>query len=429
VIMSTHTKGRNPYYHREPIENPDQFFDREEILSDIFEYIRMRQSVSLVGERRIGKTSILYQLMNRKVRARYLPEVDSFVFVYVNPDLGIEKPQDFYHAVFRSIENQVPSFALSEEKEIGHRTAREYLWQLRPLCLVLLLDEFQKFTTNESFSEGFYRFLRAIADAPSREYDVSLVTATPMQLYEICRPELMGSASSAFFSGFKPVFVGSFTDGQFDSFLEKTSSPANVPLLNYRREIFDLAGRFPFFMQIACYCYFEAWIKRGPPLDHTAIRQQFMDEARGHFRFIWNNLNPSEQQLVLKLANGETVNQGAILRALARRGYLEDGCLFCSAFAAFVLQISKGVWVDEKNQTVWGNGEEVNLTDTEYRLLLILWKNKGRLCTKNDIAMAVWPNGASDEMIQQVVRRVRSKLGPIGQHIRTIHGRGYKLED
>jgi len=132
---------------------------------------------------------------------------------------------------------------------------------------------------------------------------------------------------------------------------------------------------------------------------------------------------------VLKLANGETVNQGAILRALARRGYLEDGCLFCSAFAAFVLQISKGVSVDEKNQTVWGNGEEVNLTDTEYRLLLILWKNKGRLCTKNDIAMAVWPNGASDEMIQQVVRRVRSKLGPIGQHIRTIHGRGYKLED
>lgn len=427
--MSAHTERRNPYYHREPIENPDQFFDREEILSDIFEYIQMRQSVSLVGERRIGKTSILYQMLDKKVRARHLTGIDRYAFVYVNPDLGIEKPSDFYHAVFRSLESQVPSFAFSEDKEIGQRTAREYFWQLRPLCLVLLLDEFQKLTTNESFSEDFYSFLRAIADAPSKEYDVSLVTATPMQLHEICRPELMGSAASAFFSGFKPVFVGSFTEEQFDNFLEKTSHASDVPLTEYKPGIFDLAGRFPFFMQIACYYYFEAWIKRGAPLDHTAIRQQFMDEARGHFSFIWNNLNPSEQQLVLKLANGEAVNQRAILRALARRGYIEDDCLFCSAFAAFVLQISKGIWVDEKVRTVWGNGKEVNLADTEYRLLLVLWKNKGRLCTKDDIAMEVWPNGASDEMIQQVVRRVRSKLGSAGRYIRTVHGRGYKLVD
>jgi hypothetical protein len=432
VIMSTQTDRRNPYYHREPIENPDQFFDREEILSDLFEYIRMRQSVSLVGERRIGKTSILYQLINRKVRARYLPEIDSFVFVYVNPDLGIEKPQDFYNTVFRSIENQVSSFAFSEEKEIGYRIAREYFWQLRPLCLVLLLDEFQKFTTNESFSEGFYKFLRAIADAPSREYDVSLVTATPMQLYEICCPELMGSASSAFFSGFKPIFVGSFTDEQFDNFLEKTSSPANVPLLDYRRKISDLAGRFPFFIQIACHCYFRAWTKWGPPLDHAWIRQRFMEESRGHFGFIWNQLDPSEQQLVLKLANGETVNRGPVLKtlqALTRKSYVVDGHLFSSAFATFVLQISKGVLVDEKNHTVWGNGGEVNLTDTEYRLLLVLWKSKGRLCTKDDIAMEVWPTGASDEMLQQVVRRVRSKLGSAGRYIQTVHGRGYKLVD
>jgi hypothetical protein len=427
-MISTCEKPKNPYYHREPIEDPDQFFGREEILSDLFEYIRMRQSVSLVGERRIGKTSILYQTLDKKTRARHLAEIDRYVFVYVNPDLGIEKPSDFYHAVFRSIENQVPSFALSEEKEIGQRTAREYFWQLRPLCLVLLLDEFQKFTTNESFSEDFYSFLRAIADAPSKEYDVSLVTATPMQLHEICRPELMGSAASAFFSGFKPIFVGSFTEEQFDNFLEKTSYPANVPLLDYRSEISDLAGRFPFFIQIACYYYFEAWTKGGPPLDHTAIRQQFMNEARGHFRFIWDQLDPSEQQMVLRLANGETVNQAA-LRTLTRKGYIINGRLFSSAFATFVLQISKGVWVDKKTRTVWGNGEEVNLTDTEYRLLLVLCKNKGRLCTKDDIAMEVWPNGASDEMIQQVVRRVRAKLRSAGRYVWTVHGRGYKLVD
>jgi len=340
VIMSAHTERRNPYCHREPIENPDQFFDREEILSDLFEYIQMRQSVSLVGERRIGKTSILYQLLDRKVRARRLAEIDRYVFVYVNPDLGIEKPPDFYHAVFRSIENQVPSFAFSEEKEIGQRTAREYFWQLRPLCLVLLLDEFQKFTMNESFSEDFYSFLRAIADAPSKEYDVSLVTATPMQLHEICRPELMGSAASAFFSGFKSVFVGSFTQEQFDNFLEKTSRLVNVPMLEYRREIHDLAGRFPFFIQIACYYYLVACIRGGTPLDHAVIRHQFMDEAKGHFTYIWSDLDDSERDLVVALAEGEQIFEDK-LWSLTRKGYVINGSLFSSAFAEHVLNASK----------------------------------------------------------------------------------------
>jgi hypothetical protein len=250
-----------------------------------------------------------------------------------------------------------------------------------------------------------------------------------MQLHEICRPELMGSASSAFFSGFKPIFVGSFTEGQFDSFLEKTSLPANVPLLDYRHEIADLSGRFPFFVQIACYCYFRAWSRQGPPLDHTKIRQHFMEESRGHFRFIWNQLDPSERQWVLKLAQGEPVNRDSVLQALTRKGYFVDGRLFSSAFAAFALQLSKGAWIDEKTQTVWANGEAVSMTHTEYRLMLVLWRSKGRLCTKDYIAREVWPNGASDEMIQQVIRRVRLKLGPVGQHIRTVYGRGYRLMD
>jgi len=429
MTMSVGEQMENPYYHRKPIEDPDQFFGRESELQLIFEGIEKGESSSLVGERRIGKTSILYQLMNREVRARYLPEIDSFVFVYVNPDLGIEKPQDFYHAVFRSIQDKVSSFSFSEGEEIGKRQARGYFQQLKPLSLVLLLDEFQKLTANDNFSEDFYSFLRGIADAPTSDYDVSLVTATPMELHDICRPETMGTAASAFFSSFKPVFVGSFTEEQIDEFLEKTSYPAKVPLLDYRREILDLAGRFPFFLQIACYYYFEAWTKGGAPLNHAMIRQQFMDEAKGHFEFIWSRLDPREQRFVLRLASGETAKHGSVLRTLTRKGYVVDGRLLSSAFAQFVRQISKGLWIDEETHTAWDNGKEVNLTDTEYKLLLALWKKKGRLCTKDEIAMAVWPNGASDEMIQQVVKRVRSKLSPVGRHIRTIHGRGYTLAD
>ena len=49
----------NPFGDRGRISDPSRFFDREELLRDIFVELRKGSSLSLVGESQIGKSSLL----------------------------------------------------------------------------------------------------------------------------------------------------------------------------------------------------------------------------------------------------------------------------------------------------------------------------------------------------------------------------------
>src|SRR3972149_4411457 len=53
----------NPYISRGPVRQPDMFFGRAHELNEIAAFLRGNQSVSIVGPRKIGKTSLIFQLM------------------------------------------------------------------------------------------------------------------------------------------------------------------------------------------------------------------------------------------------------------------------------------------------------------------------------------------------------------------------------
>src|SRR5262245_30537177 len=49
----------NPFGNRQPVSSPGQFYGRERELQALADKLRRGQSVSLVGSRRIGKSSLL----------------------------------------------------------------------------------------------------------------------------------------------------------------------------------------------------------------------------------------------------------------------------------------------------------------------------------------------------------------------------------
>ncbi|HEY7544350.1 MAG TPA: ATP-binding protein, partial [Blastocatellia bacterium] len=76
----------NPYLNRVAIKDPRQFFGRAREVSKIFSRIGASrpQSISVVGERRIGKSSLLQYINNPEVRLRHLDRPASFVFVFID---------------------------------------------------------------------------------------------------------------------------------------------------------------------------------------------------------------------------------------------------------------------------------------------------------------------------------------------------------
>lgn len=74
-------------------------------------------------------------------------------------------------------------------------------------------------------------------------------------------------------------------------------------------------------------------------------------------------------------------------------------------------------------------GQEIHLTATEYKLLLYLAENKGRIVTKTMLLEQLWDidgNFIDDNTVRVNIKRLRQKLNDEKQeYIVTIFGMGY----
>jgi two-component system phosphate regulon response regulator PhoB len=118
----------------------------------------------------------------------------------------------------------------------------------------------------------------------------------------------------------------------------------------------------------------------------------------------------SPQELVLRV--------GAILRRVGAGGASPSDRIHLGA-----LEIDTGAHV------VRVAGDPVDLTPTEFKLLLTLAERRGRVQARAHLLQTVW-DAAPDIQTRTVdmhVQRLRAKLGVAGDLIETVRGFGYRL--
>ncbi|MGI9627046.1 MAG: response regulator transcription factor [Longimicrobiales bacterium] len=89
--------------------------------------------------------------------------------------------------------------------------------------------------------------------------------------------------------------------------------------------------------------------------------------------------------------------------------------------------------VDVSALTVTLSGEEVQLAPTEFRLLTMLLERKGRTQSRAQLLEGAW--NVESEVVDRIqtrtvdmhVRRLRAKLGSVGDRIETVRGFGYRF--
>jgi two-component system, OmpR family, phosphate regulon response regulator PhoB len=80
------------------------------------------------------------------------------------------------------------------------------------------------------------------------------------------------------------------------------------------------------------------------------------------------------------------------------------------------------------------DGEELNLTPTEFRLLQALMERRGRTQSRRQLLERAWD--VESEVAERIqtrtvdmhIRRLRAKLGPVGDWVETVRGFGYRLK-
>ncbi|WP_329467392.1 response regulator transcription factor [Streptomyces sp. NBC_01431] len=99
---------------------------------------------------------------------------------------------------------------------------------------------------------------------------------------------------------------------------------------------------------------------------------------------------------------------------------------------AIVASAPREVVLDPAKHVVTHGSVSENLTPTEFRLLGRLIASQGDAVRRHALVAAGWPHGAqvSDNTLDSFVRRLRTKLGPLGvaERLATVRGVGYRWQ-
>jgi tRNA A-37 threonylcarbamoyl transferase component Bud32 len=374
----------NPYMNRVMIRDPAEFVGRKVEIEKVFSRIGAArpQSVSIVGERRIGKSSLLYHLSRPEVYAKNLTDPSRYVFVLVDlHGLGDLNVSEFFDLLLDEI-SAAAGISRPQGISSGYFAMKQFLPELHRngRKLVLLWDEFDSVTRNRKFGEEFFSFFRSMAN----RYDIAYVTTAVRELQEICHTESV--AVSPFFNIFTNLYLRTFSPEEARELICGPSGRSEIPLDEHEPALLDVAGYFPFFLQLACCSLFDQLAEDGQK--ERAVeraRLQFAEEARPHVLYLWHHLEPELREVVRVIARG---GNPATRLSYAEDRLLRDGYLINTRNGLKLFSSLFCRWLDEFDRTsswpgvaVTGHAVESRTTTPAQRYTVLRQLGQGGMST------------------------------------------------
>jgi hypothetical protein len=288
----------NPYYNLSVVRDADMFFGRTEILQALFASCKHKQCFSLVGTRKVGKSSLLKHMQATKLQQSFGVDQDLKRHIFIQIDMRDYLQatlDDFFDDLYKRIVAQTPGgITLSEASGRRHELFAKSLQDLNGAGyhVVLIMDMFDRVAEEQQFGSNFFSFLRA----PATKGWISYITASRKPLYQISPVEI----ASPLFDIFKNANLGALSE---EEALQLITVPAQREGVSFSASdiawLRDAAGRHPFFLQIACHFLFDEKLKQkagSPDIDYQSVFQQIYTELAPLFQRIWDDLLPEQQR-------------------------------------------------------------------------------------------------------------------------------------
>jgi hypothetical protein len=433
----------NPFFHRGPIHQPSHFYNREDETARLLTLLANLQNVAILGQRRIGKTSLLFHIVRPETYHVAGLSEESAVFVYVDgQELGEVDEAGARGFLARQIINGLPVDAAPEvhSSTYTHRDFRDLVEQTTELgfTLYLLLDEFEALAANPALTTRFFSSLRAL----SSQFNLAFVTASYRSLFDLTYAHA-DTLSSPFFNTFAHFNLGLFTEGAAMGLIKTLSENAGLSLpAGLIERIVTLAGPHPFFLQMAAYHAFEALAEAGEGgVIGVDWEPRFEAEATPHFEYYWNHLSTESQYTLAALPfvrQGDipslhTLNEAALVHRSAfgwtylsptlERFVRRQSVPGLVQFGPFVLDIAA--------RQGSGSGGSLKITKTEFDTLAFLVQNAGRVLSPEELETAVWGDEYIEdpERVRTVIKSLRKALADDAAYLATKWGEGYILQN
>jgi uncharacterized protein len=269
-----HTSG-SPFVPGRPLHPNESIFGREDAFHFIAQQLAQFSSINIVGERRLGKSSLISHLLGNQ--DKYLDaqaDQPPLVLAHVDLQKQVVNEMRFYGAALRELLDHLPASRSAEARSL--QTLRERLHtrpeatydefeltlkQLRDergVCVrpVIVVDEFEQLL-EPALKPGFpfpqfYNGLRALMTAGL----LALVVASRKSLADHFAEQPPGSLTSTFPSYLLPFTLHILSNEAADALLLQPSDHTlTIPEVTQARQ---WAGEHPCLLQAAGEAWYEA---------------------------------------------------------------------------------------------------------------------------------------------------------------------------
>jgi hypothetical protein len=301
----------NPFLYQNIVKDADLFYGRKNLLQQVAEHIIKGESCAIVGEHKIGKSSILNLLVTRSSWGDIVLNHEIYKIVYFDfqsdPFLT---PSLLWKTLLQDIaakiadpevQENVRRFCLAED--ILFRDVRLILENIKQknYKVVLLFDEFDYLAEHlEHFGMVFIDAFRSL----TREYLV-MVVAARKKISDLF-PKRQGS-TSPLHNVFETMSVGLLEESAALDLISQVKKPALPSLVDERDLILQTAGKHPFVLQRLCYHVFNNKRENqysGSQLIERSVAECYEDLIP-FFDDIWVEASAEQRQILIDLTRSD----------------------------------------------------------------------------------------------------------------------------
>ena len=322
----------NPYIAGNPITGERMFFGRQ----DVFEAIRRNligeyqdHVIVLYGQRRTGKTSVLYQMH------RHLPETYIPILIDLQ-GMSLEGMGSFLWELINIVRR---SLRKSHNIRLPRLDRKAFLTDPREQFVETLLTDVQEAIGNRRlllmFDEAV--LLDDKVTSGQLEPDVFRYLSNLMQHYQLltfvfCVGSRIEQMRRAFSSLFRVALY------QDISFLDRESAIALITepvkgVYEYEsaavERILSITSGHPYYTQLICHSIFARWQARGDGIitvaDVNAVLPEAMERCAANLKYVWEESNDEEKAVLAALAKSTSGRRRRASRRVVERTLKHHG--------------------------------------------------------------------------------------------------------
>lgn len=415
---------------------------REKDAAKLGAYLKNRNSVVLIGIKRVGISNFLRFFLNHKeIAKKYITDGNSHLFIPVDlNDLVEREVFPFWILTLKRIYDYVENSNVTKHTKkyierlfldnmqskdtfltiegVKKSLAKITQENIFPTIFFIRFDRLKEVVTTELFSN-----LQGLKDATNRK--VSFVFTSFRGLTDLA-PAVFTKSSVSVFVRTMYIKPADKKDTKiiFDTYKARYKLSFSPQL---ETSLFEVVDGYVQYLQLALISFHETGkrFKNKEEIFNFLVQdERIMLQSEE----LWESLNSSEQSVLLKIEKEQTVTEEERKSAsyLWDSGFVvEDG----EKTAVFSLLFSHYL----KQRQITKELSNVDLSKKEHQLFTFLKSKTGVICEREEIIQAVWPKeeefGVSDWAIDRLVARLRVKLKSQNAkfEIQTVKTRGYKM--